>query len=259
MGETLGFECKRCGNCCSSGWELHVDLWIIEKWMRERRRDLLYHVVFRPRFLLHPEYSNYEPRFIIDNGNLLFGDHGKKPCPFLIGSPGAKTSCRIYEDRPLVCREFPLKKGADGEYRVKTDVLHVCRGARVYFERRARLAGKSLNEYMHSIPKVESPRESYAMTPELAEILSQHYRSMSEEERATGLMFPELRDEDYAERVFKRLAKMYKPLNLRVRVTSDQGLAILEAYGRDDIGGMVEIINGITARAKDLLEKLLNE
>ena len=253
------FECKRCGDCCHRDWDLKLDPETIIKWMRERRDDLLHHVVFHPRFLLHPEYSDYQPILIIDNGHILFGNHQKHVCPFLLKKPDGKTSCKINDVKPRVCKEFPFQTGADGKDVVRTDALNLCRGARDYFEKCAQLAGKSLDEYMRSIPKVEGEPERIPISRELAQMLKQRYESLTEEEKATGLVFPEFRDKEYAERLFKRLAKIYKRLRLKVRITSDKGLTILGAYVQNDIDKMVRIIDTIRVPAEATMEKFLKK
>ena len=258
MDKQVGFECKRCGKCCARDWDLRLDPSTIVKWMREKRSDLLYHIVFHPRFLLHPEYSDYEPILIIDNGHILFGDR-KHKCPFLITHSTGKTSCRIHNDKPLVCKEFPLSVEADGKEYVRTDMLDFCSGTRDYFEKCARIAGKSLAEHMRSVPEVKAEGESIPIPPDLAAELKKRYESLTDEEKATGLVFPELRDEKYREKVFRRLAKIYKRLHLKVRITSESGLAILMAYAQNDIEKMKQIIGKITNPAEDAFRTLLQE
>lgn len=208
--------------------------------------------------MLHPEYSGYEPILIIDNGHILFGDR-KHKCPFLITHSTGKASCRIHYDKPLICKEFSLSVEADGKEYVRTDVLDFCQGARDYFEKCALIAGKSLAEYMHSIPEVKTEGESIPIPPELAAELKKRHESLTDEEKASGLVFAELRDKKYREKVFKRLAKIYKRLHLKVRITTKSGLAILMAYIRNDIEKMKQIIGKITAPAEAIFETLLQE
>jgi len=249
------FECKRCGDCCKRDWDLKIDSETITEWIREKRNDLLYHVVFHPRFLLHPEYSNYEPILIIDNGHLLFGDYRKHVCPFLVQTSDGKTSCRIHNAKPLICHEFPFETSIDGKNHVRTDALNLCRGVRDYFERCAKIAGKSLDEYMQIIPKVEGEPEHVPIPRELAEMLVQRYEALPEEEKTSGLLFPELRDKRYADRVFKRAARMFKQLNLKVRITSNKGMLILDAYIHGDIDRMTQIIDTIKAPAEAIMKR----
>lgn len=250
------FECKRCGDCCKRDWNLKLDPETIIEWMRKRRDDLLHHVVFHPRFLLHPEYSNYEPIPIIDNGHILFGDYPNRACPFLVKKPDGKTSCKIHKVKPLICKEFPFHRGADGKDRVRTDAINLCRGAKHYFERCAQLAGKGLEEYMQSIPKVEGEPERIPIQRELAETIMQRYEGLSPEEKATGLLFPELRNKEYADKVFKRVAKVFKRFHLKVRMTSGKGMSILDAYVRKDMNKMLRIIDTIRAPVEAAMKEL---
>lgn len=251
------FECKRCGDCCQRDWDLRLDFETITQWMRERRDDLLRHVVFHPRFLFHPEYSDYQPVLIIDNGHIMFGDRGRHVCPFLVKKPNGKTLCKIHSVKPLVCREFPFETGPNGNRYVRTDALKFCRGAKDYFEKCAQLARKSLDEYMRSIPKVETLPERIPIPRELAQMLKERYENLSEEEKATGFIFPESRNKKYADRLFKRLAKIYKRLHLKVHVTSDRGLNILDVYINGDIDRMTQLINSIISPPEAILKQLL--
>lgn len=249
------FECERCGDCCKRDWDLKLDSETITNWVREKRDDLLYHVVFHPRFLMHPEYSDYEPILIIDNGHILFGDYPKHVCPFLVMSSEGRASCKIQEVKPRVCKEFPFKPGENGEYYVRTDALKLCRGVRDYFRRCAQVEDRDLDEYMKSIQKVEAEPESIPIPRDVVEMLKKHYENLSKEEKATGLLFPELKDKRYASIMFKRFAKIYKRMNLKVRITSLKGMSILDACVHEDISKIIEITDTIRKPAEALMRE----
>ena len=68
-------------------------------------------------------------------GNLLFLDHPGECCPML---DQATFACRIYEQRPRVCREFPRRAGAglrhfrlDGRLNWYQGGIYICRATRV--------------------------------------------------------------------------------------------------------------------------------
>jgi len=249
------FECKRCGDCCKRDWDLRLDWETITKWIREKRGDLLYHVVFHPRFIMHPEYSNYEPILIIDNGHSLFGDYQKHVCPFLVMTSGGKASCKIHDVKPLICKEFPFIPDENGRYHVRTDALNLCRAVKDYFKKCAQAESKDLDEYMQSIPKMEGEPESVPIPRELAEMLKRRYQTLSKEEKATGLLFPEFRNKEYASRVFKRSAKLFKRMNLKVRITSHKGMSILDACLREDISKIIEITDTIRKPAEAVMRE----
>jgi Fe-S-cluster containining protein len=249
------FQCKRCGDCCKRDWDLKLDPETIADWIQEKRGDLLYHVVFHPRFLMHPEYSDYEPILIIDNGHSLFGDYQKHACPFLIMTSNGKASCKIQDVKPLVCKEFPFAPGENGKYYVRTDALDLCRGVKDYFESCARTAGESLDDYMKKIPKGECEPEHVPIPRDVVEMLKKREESFSEEEKATGLLFPELRDKRVASIVFKRFAKIYKRMNLKVRITSQRGMSLLDACVHEDISKIIEITDTIRKPAEAIMKE----
>jgi Fe-S-cluster containining protein len=82
------FECKRCGKCCSNIGNLAIFEW--------EASNLAKHKV------------KIKPAIIAKVGDLqlilqwgLEGKAGK--CPFL-----TSKGCKVYKDRPLVCRAFPF-------------------------------------------------------------------------------------------------------------------------------------------------------
>lgn len=93
----MKFECKKCGECCKKfglkGW---LPLW---EWEAEKLKQ----VAEGKNISL-----NLQPidMALDKRSGLAFFIHYvliQEPCPFLINN-----QCSIYEDRPLVCRSFPL-------------------------------------------------------------------------------------------------------------------------------------------------------
>ncbi|WP_035691676.1 YkgJ family cysteine cluster protein [Azospirillum halopraeferens] len=70
-------DCEACGACCTYSWE----------W---------------PAFI-GPGDGDGIPSYLVEDGRMRCdGDR----CAALVGTPGSSVFCRVYEDRPLVCREF---------------------------------------------------------------------------------------------------------------------------------------------------------
>ena len=92
----LSFECERCGKCCTG------DAWLrnlicpsdVERWKAQGRSDILKYVCPCCHRLVNPNKSN--------------APWTEKICPFL-EFIGSKSRCRIYEVRPQVCRQFPVR------------------------------------------------------------------------------------------------------------------------------------------------------
>ncbi|RMF91626.1 MAG: YkgJ family cysteine cluster protein [Methanobacteriota archaeon] len=139
------FVCRRCGKCCKERWEITVDFHEdILRWIRERRFDILKHVVINPKFLLNPGYYHNRVQWIIDTGHVLFGDVAHR-CPFLEEATGDfPARCRIHETRPQVCRRFPY----DEQGRVREDILDVCMGSIFYHSKKAEEKGLELTKYI---------------------------------------------------------------------------------------------------------------
>lgn len=79
----MNFECKKCGKCCSNILPLSVEeIKNIKKIPNKKENKLLVD-------------ANWEMR-----------------CPFLNSS----NKCDIYEERPLICREYDCSKFEQGLY-----------------------------------------------------------------------------------------------------------------------------------------------
>lgn len=93
----IAFECERCGKCCTGDAWLRnlIRLSDVEKWKEQGRDDILKYVCTCCNRLVDP-----------DKGNAPWT---KKNCPFLEFTD-SKSRCRIYEARPHVCRNFPVRK-----------------------------------------------------------------------------------------------------------------------------------------------------
>lgn len=70
-------DCETCGACCAFSWE----------W---------------PTFIGERDGEDV-PEYLTENGRMRCdGDR----CAALMGAIGVETHCRVYDVRPLVCREF---------------------------------------------------------------------------------------------------------------------------------------------------------
>jgi len=97
------FECNRCGYCCSyfgKSKTLPVFEFEIFGLIKEAKKKGIT-LVFVPENILLDKKS----------GKLFCMNYGMSvmPCPFLAKNKGV-YGCSIYENRPLICRKFPLEK-----------------------------------------------------------------------------------------------------------------------------------------------------
>ena len=122
------FVCERCGRCCrSTKWAVNLDTRLcwedIERWRRERRSDILQHVLV----------------FEGLGGDLISPD-GKffSKCPFLKNEEGRKYSCSIHETKPKVCEVSPFYFNSQqkcencGQHLNKEDVY--CRNCSMFLQ-----------------------------------------------------------------------------------------------------------------------------
>lgn len=121
-------ECGRCGNCCRRPWRIEVSYTDVQRWIDEKRTDLLESLECRPR--RSPAASGWgqstdalqtavkavacgEEHVVmalsIARAVASGGDSFVLPkaggCKYLID--GEETVCGIYDTRPDVCRNFP--------------------------------------------------------------------------------------------------------------------------------------------------------
>lgn len=96
----MKFKCRKCGNCCTDFGELGTlpifdDEKIIIKQLAEK---IGISVEFIPENVMMDEIT----------GTMFCGNWGLKgnPCPFL----DENNLCKIYEERPLICKAFPIHK-----------------------------------------------------------------------------------------------------------------------------------------------------
>ncbi len=98
----LSWKCQRCGSCCKGGaWlrnMVHRD--DIERWRSLGREDVLKDICPCCGRLIDP-----------DNGDEPWR---KEECPFLDHRDG-KAFCVIYDVRPKVCRDFPVRACSNPE------------------------------------------------------------------------------------------------------------------------------------------------
>ena len=99
-----GFNCKRCGLCCSLlgiEHELYVDEEDVRRWEREGRDDIL-------AWVARAVYRDQEYDFPVDpnTGDEVVGD-----CPFLErDAERGVTRCLIHDTRPRDCVAFPASR-----------------------------------------------------------------------------------------------------------------------------------------------------
>lgn len=100
--QAIGFECTRCGRCCSGTPEDPHTATVFPAEVRAIRqdRDLAWEAVARPMpfGLTDGEGETFEWALQTDPS----GD-----CAFLEGADGA-TQCTVYGDRPLICQTYPF-------------------------------------------------------------------------------------------------------------------------------------------------------
>ena len=101
------FECKRCGRCCMHS----IPQFEEDEYLRVREIALKRGIVFKK--LTHPDGDFYTPEKTYKNLiDVLMGKGkfiGKEPvlqCEFLEIDKNGKSSCTIYELRPIVCKIF---------------------------------------------------------------------------------------------------------------------------------------------------------
>ncbi len=91
------FKCQRCGKCCKEG--VGVALWPHEFYRLTKR-------------IPKPVYSHI---VMIGNWHAL-----KLPCVFY-----KKKKCRIYDNRPIACRMYPLGVSPDGKSRLSANCTSI--------------------------------------------------------------------------------------------------------------------------------------
>lgn len=94
----MKFECKCCGKCCRNFGDENKYLPLFE-WEVERYKKLATSKKLKPNFK--------QIRYLLDekSGIVFVYLYGMttEPCPFL-----KDNKCSIYEDRALICQQFPL-------------------------------------------------------------------------------------------------------------------------------------------------------
>jgi Fe-S-cluster containining protein len=110
------FDCTKCGACClypgdddpdfpdMASEYARVSSYDLQRRLRPASLDGLVNIRKRTKTskLTMPEFGFMKTK--------SFGDFGMG-CTALRGTPGRRTSCGIYEQRPTVCRKF--KPGSD--------------------------------------------------------------------------------------------------------------------------------------------------
>jgi Fe-S-cluster containining protein len=99
--DTFEFRCNRCGRCCGLVPFTRVD------YKRIRRKAEQLHIPFAKQII--EGHTVYLVRCIVDKvkraGSIERVDPKDIVCPFLEQMDG-KSSCKIYDDRPMICRMF---------------------------------------------------------------------------------------------------------------------------------------------------------
>jgi Fe-S-cluster containining protein len=99
----MKFECKQCGRCCKVFADKGVNIQGLPlyEWEKEQLEKIATErgitLKFEPVDLIYDKKSNL---YICAQFTLK-----QEPCPFLI-----ENKCSIYENRPLVCKMYPLGK-----------------------------------------------------------------------------------------------------------------------------------------------------
>jgi len=143
--ELTGFECLRCGRCCSSVRYITVCHDDVKRWARQKRRDILESLVIdRRRTPLLAMYKEDIGDAKAEAGSILAeagldGEHAFQvlyitkllecavyvgrtngACTFLREDNG-KTACAIQDTKPRVCEKFPYYIGKYTDSRLLKD------------------------------------------------------------------------------------------------------------------------------------------
>jgi Fe-S-cluster containining protein len=96
------FECTRCGRCCGLTPFTRADY----KQVRSHAKKL--HVSFVKKTI--EGHTTYLAKSIVEAveraGDINKVSQKDITCPFLECGENNKTSCKIYDDRPMICRMF---------------------------------------------------------------------------------------------------------------------------------------------------------
>lgn len=108
--DTFEFTCSRCTRCCKNRSDYHrFDKMILVPYdiIRISRRLKMTTTDFLSR------YTEFEARPLTQSMEIALkfeGDEYDNKCPFLEGD-----QCRIYDDRPMGCRLYPLGRAFEGD------------------------------------------------------------------------------------------------------------------------------------------------
>ena len=124
------FNCRQCGDCCKYRWEIEVDWRDISRWISQRLDFILIWLVFQLSWLLSiARRTEIEPpTMMIDNGhdNLFYGWRQRYACRFLVRHQG-KYYCAIHAVKPLTCQLFPFEICKDGFLHIRKDAKDYCK------------------------------------------------------------------------------------------------------------------------------------
>ncbi|AFC99513.1 Uncharacterized protein family (UPF0153) [Methanocella conradii HZ254] len=119
------FKCMRCGSCCRRPWRVEVSVYDVQRWIYEKRLDIMKSLEYRPRKGSFRRLSTCEARSLeIMCSSLLDLDESLSAgLAFAIAAsrdgslimPKDEDGCvyledglcTIYETRPQVCASFP--------------------------------------------------------------------------------------------------------------------------------------------------------
>ncbi len=128
------FECKRCGKCCENPGEIAIFEWEKEIIEKEAEKENNGNAVVVPGIIAKIGNSKIIVQWKIRNkGKCLFFDE-------------ISRRCKIYENRPLVCRAYPLSCSGINLKEVREIIGEECKYAKIPFNIGEKITKKELIE-----------------------------------------------------------------------------------------------------------------
>lgn len=120
-----GFQCQRCGNCCKRPWRVEASLFDVQRWVGERRLDIIEALEYKPKRGPPGGLSQCEMKVLemicmdlLEQDESLFSKlafmlAASREGAMIVSKKSGQCvfhmngACAIYETRPEVCIRFP--------------------------------------------------------------------------------------------------------------------------------------------------------